>query len=63
MSKWKSIINLNEIEKVRIKRNIAHLSQVEEILFTTPLLVKVIDKDGCTTGTDSILDGTFNPPK
>ena len=61
--KWKTITDSNEIEKVLIQRNIAHLSQAKGTLFTTTPLVKIIGKDGCSPGSDFILNGSFEPPK
>ena len=51
------------IEKVLFQHNIAHLSQAEATLFTTTPLVKLIGKDGCSPGADSILNESFDPPK
>ena len=57
-----TITDSNVIEKVLIK-HIAHLSQAEGTLFTTTPLVKLIGKDGCSLGADSILDESFVLPK
>ena len=42
--------------------NVHHLSQAEEILFTTDKMKNIIGNDGCSSGVDEILMGTFKPP-
>ena len=61
--KWKTRTYSNAIEKVLMKRNIAPSSQAKGTLFTTTPLVKLISKDGCSPGADSIIDGLFVPHK
>ena len=51
------------MQKVFIRRNIAHLSQASRTIFTTTPLVKLIGKNECTPVADSILEGSSNPPK
>ena len=42
--------------------NVHHLSQAEEILFTTDKMKNIIGNDGCSSGVDEILMETFKPP-
>lgn len=58
---WKIIPDSNEIEKVLIKQNIAHLSQTERTLFTVLMIIYLIGKDGCLPGAATILNESYNP--
>ena len=48
------------IEDIPINRNRQHLGQAQGTLFTTPEVLQLIGRDGCSAGADSVLDGTAN---
>ena len=61
-TQWKSESDLQTKEQILIKMNVHHLSQAEEILFTTDKMKNIIGNDGCSSGVDEILMETFKPP-